>query len=323
MQLLVTGGLGFIGSNFIRYILRKYPNYHITNLDKITYSGNPDNLNDIEQTENYTFVKGDICDTRLVNSLVKNVDGIIHFAAETHVDRSIADSASFLTTNIIGTQVLLNAAVKQGGKRFHHISTDEVFGALGKAGKFSEDAPYNPLNPYSASKAAADHLVRAYFNTYKLPMTISNCSNNYGPYQHPEKIIPHFITTLLEGGKVPLYGTGTNVRDWIHVNDHCKAIDLIYHEGKLGETYCIGSDCEKNNLELTRKILKILNFGEDRISFVEDRKGHDYRYAIDFTKIKNNLNWTPQIGFEDGLKDTITWYKNNTSWWKPLKRGSQ
>ena len=319
MKLLVTGGCGFIGSNFIIYILKKYPNYSIINLDKLTYAGNLNNLKSVENNENYEFVYGDICNKELVNYLVKKVDAIVHFAAESHVDRSILSSEEFVKTNVLGTQILLDSALRNNKKRFHHISTDEVFGALGAVGKFNENTPYNPHSPYSASKASADHLVRAYYDTHKLPITISNCSNNYGPYQFPEKLIPLFITNLIEGKQLRVYGKGENVRDWVHVQDHNEAIDLILHKGKLGETYCLGGDAEVKNIEITKLILKEFGMGDEMIDYVEDRKGHDFRYAIDFTKIKNELGWEPKISFEEGLKKTVEWYKENEWWWKPLK----
>jgi len=319
MNILVTGGLGFIGSNFIRYMLNKY-DYRIINLDKITYCGNIENLRDFESNPNYEFVREDICDKKLVDQLVKKVDAIVHFAAETHVDRSIENSAEFVKTNVIGTQVLLDAALRNGGKRFHHISTDEVFGSLGETGQFNESTQYDPRSPYSASKAAADHLVRAYFHTHDLPVTISNCSNNYGPYQFPEKLIPLFVTNLIDRKKVPLYGKGLNIRDWLHVLDHCNAIDLILHKGKIGETYCVGGDCEKTNLEITKFLLAKFGSEDSMIEYVTDRKGHDFRYAIDSTKIKKELGWKPEFNFETGMTDTIKWYKNNESWWRKLKR---
>ncbi|RMF54313.1 dTDP-glucose 4,6-dehydratase, partial [Candidatus Woesearchaeota archaeon] len=284
-----------------------------------TYAGNIENLKQIENHPNYKFVQGDICDTKLVNQLVKRVDAVVHFAAESHVDRSILKSDVFIRTNVLGTHILLEAARINGNKRFHHISTDEVFGSLGKEGKFNEKTPYNPRSPYSASKAASDHLARAYFHTYNLPVTITNCSNNYGPYQFPEKLIPLFITNLLEGKKLPLYGDGLNVRDWLHVEDHCEAIDLVLHEGKLGETYCVGGNAEKTNLEITWLILSAFGKGEDFIQFVEDRKGHDRRYAIDSTKIQEELGWRPKHTFEQGMRETIQWYKDNQEWWKKLK----
>ncbi len=321
MRLLVTGGAGFIGSNFIRYMINKYPDYKITNLDALTYAGNLENLKDFEENSNYKFVKGDICDRDLVNDLVKDVDIIVHFAAESHVDRSILDSQAFVMTNVIGTQVLLEAARKKN-TRFHHVSTDEVFGSLGSGDPgFNENTPYDPRSPYSASKAASDHLVRAYYHTHNLPITISNCSNNYGPYQFPEKVIPLFITNLLENKKVPLYGDGLNIRDWIHVDDHNCGVDLIIHKGKIGETYCLGGNTELTNKDLTFKILESLGKGEEMVEYVEDRAGHDRRYAIDFSKIKNELGWEPEINFEDGLKKLVEWYKNNDEWVKNCKSG--
>lgn len=325
MKLLVTGGCGFIGANFIYYMLEKYPGYQIINLDKLTYAGNLGNLKQIEKSKSYKkrykFVKGDICDHKLVNRLVKQADAIVHFAAESHVDRSIENSGVFVKTNVLGTQVLLDAAYRNGNKRFHHVSTDEVFGELKEdESKFSEATPYTPRSPYSASKAAADHLVMAYFHTHNLPVTISNCTNNYGPYQFPEKIIPLFITNLLEGKKVPVYGRGQNIRDWLHVVDHCRGVDLILHYGKIGETYCLGGNNEIKNIDLAKTILDEMGFGDKMIEFVKDRKGHDYRYAMDFSKIKNELGWQPQYIFKKGLKETIKWYKDNKAWWKPLKK---
>ncbi|OGI25296.1 MAG: dTDP-glucose 4,6-dehydratase [Candidatus Moranbacteria bacterium RBG_13_45_13] len=322
MKLLVTGGAGFIGSNFVRYILKKYPDYEIINLDLLTYAGNLENLKDVEKNPNYRFVKGDIADKNLVNGLVKDVDIIVNFAAESHVDRSILDSAAFIHTNIIGTHTLLEAAKTNGGKRFQHVSTDEVFGHLGpKDPPFNEKTPYAPRSPYSASKAAADHLVMAYYYTHNLPVTISNCSNNYGPFQFPEKLHGLFITNLIEGKKVPVYGDGMQVRDWLFVEDHCEAIDKIIHEGKIGETYCIGGDCEKPNIEITKKILELLGKGEEMIEYVKDRPGHDRRYAIDFSKIKRELGWEPKTNFDEGMKKTVEWYKANEDWWREIKSG--
>jgi dTDP-glucose 4,6-dehydratase len=322
MRLLITGGAGFIGSNFIHHILKKYPDYKIVNLDVLTYAGNLENLQDIENDKNYKFVRADIADAKLVNKLVSDTDIIVNFAAETHVDRSIMDSLDFIRTNIIGAHVLLEAAKNNGGVRFHHVSTDEVYGSLGPNGTpFSESTPYDPRSPYSASKAASDHLVRAYFHTHGLPVTISNCSNNYGPYQFPEKLIPLFVTNLIENKKIPLYGDGMNIRDWLYVEDHCEAIDLIIHKGKIGDTYCIGGDSEITNKEITYKILKLMGKDESFIEFVKDRPGHDLRYAIDFSKIKNELGWEPKINFGKGLQMTIEWYKNNENWWKKIKSG--
>lgn len=324
MKILITGGAGFIGSNFIRYWMNKYPNDKIVNLDALTYAGNLENLKDIEKNKNYQFVKGDICDARLVNDLVKGVDLIVHFAAETHVDRSIMGSADFIKTNVEGTRVLLDAAKNNGGVRFHHISTDEVFGALKSDDpKFNEKTPYDPRSPYSASKAASDHLVRVYFHTHNLPITISNCSNNYGPYQFPEKLIPLFITNLIEGKKAPVYGKGENIRDWIYVDDHNAGVDAIIKNGKIGETYCLGGGNEMKNIEITKMILEIMGLGEEMIEFVADRKGHDFRYAIDYTKIEKELGWKPKMNFREGLVKTIEWYKNNEDWWKKIKSGER
>jgi dTDP-glucose 4,6-dehydratase len=326
MNLLVTGGAGFIGSNFILYWLKKYPQDKILNLDKLTYAGNLENLKTVENNLNYAFVKGDICDLSLVDSLIKkyNIDTIVHFAAESHVDRSILDPAPFIKTNIEGTYVLLEAALKNKIKRFHHISTDEVFGALplDSKEKFNEKTAYNPRSPYSASKAASDHLVRAYYVTYGLPITISNCSNNYGPYQFPEKLIPLAITNIIEGKKVPIYGDGLYVRDWLYVEDHCKALDLILHKGKVGETYFIGGLTKDiPNIEVVRKILKIMGKDESYIEYVKDRPGHDRRYAIDWSKINRKLGWKPEVDFDTGLKLTVDWYFKNKDWWKKIKSG--
>ena len=322
MKILITGGAGFIGSNFIHYILKKYPNYQIINLDLLTYAGNLENLKDIEKNPNYKFVQGDICDRKLVDSLMLEADIVVHFAAESHVDRSILDSHDFIQTNIIGTHALLESAKNNGLKRFHQISTDEVFGSLElNWPSFTEKTPYDPRSPYSASKASSDHLVRAYFHTYGLPITISNCSNNYGPYQFPEKFISLIITNLLENKKIPLYGDGLNVRDWLYVEDHCEAIDQIIHAGKIGETYCIGGQSEKTNLEIAQKILELMKKKNDQIEYVTDRPGHDKRYSVDFSKIKEKLEWQPQTSFEEGLQKTIEWYKSNESWWKNIKSG--
>jgi dTDP-glucose 4,6-dehydratase len=321
MKLLITGGCGFIGSNFIHYILNKYKDYQIINLDALTYAGNLENLKDIENDSRYKFVKGDIADKNIVDELMKDCDIVVHFAAESHVDRSILDSSAFIHTNIIGTHNLLECARKYN-RRFHHVSTDEVFGSLElNWPSFTEKTPYDPRSPYSASKAASDHLVRAYFHTYNLPITISNCSNNYGPYHFPEKFIPLAITNLLEGKKIPIYGTGENVRDWLYVKDHCEAIDVIIHNGKIGETYCIGGDSEKTNKEIALKILEIMGKTQEEIEYVTDRPGHDKRYSIDFSKIKEKLEWQPKIDFIDGIKKTIEWYQNNESWWKSIKSG--
>ena len=320
MKLLVTGGAGFIGSNFIHYWLKKYPDDKIDNLDVLTYAGNLENLTDLENNKNYKFVKGDICDEALVNDLVKGMDLIVNFAAETHVDRSIIDSHDFIKTNVEGTRVLLDAAKNNGGTRFHHISTDEVFGALGPGDpSFKENTPYDPRSPYSASKAAADHLARAYWHTHKLPITISNCTNNYGPYQFPEKIIPLFITNLLENKKIPVYGQGKNIRDWIHVDDHNRGVEMIIKKGRIGGTYCLGGGEEMSNMELTKKIIALMGKKEEVIEYVKDRPGHDFRYAMDFSKAKTELGWEPEIDFDQGLKQTVDWYRDNKNWWQKLK----
>jgi dTDP-glucose 4,6-dehydratase len=321
MKLFITGGAGFIGSNFIRHILNKYPDYEVVNFDKLTYAGNLENLADVENNTHYKFIKGDICDKAAVSEVIRDCDIIVNFSAESHVDRSILDSAEFIKTNILGTHTLLEAAKNNGLKRFHHISTDEVFGHLGPNDPpFNEKTPYAPRSPYSASKAAADHLVMAYFNTHNLPVTISNCSNNYGPYQFPEKLHGLFITNLLENKKVPVYGDGTQVRDWLYVADHCEAIDLIIHRGKIGEIYCVGGNCEKPNIEIAKKIIALLGKDESYIEYVADRRGHDRRYAIDASKIRA-LGWSPATGFEDGLTETVEWYKKNRPWWEKIKTG--
>ena len=326
MRLLVTGGAGFIGSNFILYWLKKYPKDFILNLDKLTYAGNLENLRSVEGSPNYKFVKGDICDGELVLDLLKEykIDTIVHFAAESHVDRSILEPAPFVKTNVEGTVILLESALKAKIKRFHHISTDEVFGQLplNSKEKFNENTCYNPRSPYSASKAASDHFVRAFYTTYGLPITISNCSNNFGPYQFPEKLIPLAITNILEGKKVPIYGDGLYVRDWLYVEDHCRAIDLILHKGKIGETYLIGGLTEDiPNIEVVRKILKIMGKGEEYIEFVKDRPGHDRRYAIDWSKINRELGWKPKYSFDEALKLTVDWYMKNEDWWRRVKSG--
>ncbi|MDZ7799139.1 MAG: dTDP-glucose 4,6-dehydratase [Patescibacteria group bacterium] len=326
MKILITGGAGFIGSNFIHYWLKKYPDDEIINLDKLTYCGNLANLKDIEKNKNYKFVKGDICDKKLVDELVKDIDTIIHFAAESHVDRSIQGYAhEFTQTNIIGTQVLLEAAVKHGGQRFHHISTDEVYGALplDTQEKFNEQTQFKPNSPYSASKAASDHLVRAYWKSFNLPVTITNTSNNYGPYQYPEKLLPVAITNLLKGKKVPIYGDGLYVRDWLYVIDHCRAIDLVLAKGKIGETYCIGGMTEDiSNLDLIRQILKVMNKKEkDSLEYIKDRPGHDRRYAVDWSKAKNQLGYEPKYSLKENLEKTINWYQNNQDWWQKILSG--
>jgi dTDP-glucose 4,6-dehydratase len=324
MKLLVTGGAGFIGSNFIHYWLKHHPQDKIINFDKLTYAGNLENLKSIEKNPHYSFVKGDICDPKAVNQAMKGVDIVIHFAAETHVDRSIMGPAVFVTTNVLGTQVLLDAAVKHKVKRFHHISTDEVFGSLplNIPEKFNEETPFQPNSPYSASKAGSDHLVRAYHQTYQLPVTISNCSNNYGPYQFPEKLIPLAITNLMENKKVPVYGDGLNVRDWLYVEDHCRAIDLVLTKGRIGETYCIGGMTEDiSNLDLVKTIIRLMGKDESLLEFVKDRPGHDRRYAIDWSKAKKELGYQPKYGFDIYLQQTIDWYQHNQDWWQRVKSG--
>lgn len=324
MRMLVTGGAGFIGSNFIQYWLDKYPQDEIINLDKLTYAGNLDNLKNIESNKNYTFVQGDICDVNLVDKILKDIDSIVHFAADSHVDRSISDPDPFIKTNIEGTYTLLKMALKNKIKRFHHISTDEVFGSLelGTNEKFNENTKYNPNSPYSASKAGSDHLVNAFFSTYNLPITISNCSNNFGPYQFPEKLIPLTITNLIQNKKVPIYGDGLYVRDWLYVKDHCSAIDLILNKGKIGETYLIGGMTEDiSNLDIVKKIIKLMDKNEDMIEHVDDRLGHDRRYGVDWSKINKDLGWKPSRNFEDNLEFTVNWYKQNETWWKRILSG--
>lgn len=319
MKILVTGGAGFIGSNFIRYWLKNNPEDKIINLDLLTYAGNLANLKDLDPSNNYSFVKGDICDFDLLDKIAPELDLIVNFAAESHVDRSIENSADFIKTNVEGTRILLEIA-KKYKLRFHHVSTDEVFGSLAKNDPaFNESTAYDPRSPYSASKAASDHLVRAYFHTYGLKITISNCSNNYGPYQYPEKLIPLFITNLIEGKKLPLYGDGQNVRDWIHVDDHNRGLELVIKKGRMGETYCLGGGKELMNIEITKNILLLKNLGEEMIECVNDRPGHDRRYAVDFSKAKKELGFEPRIDFIEGLTETINWYENNKSWWLELK----
>ena len=321
MKVLVTGGAGFIGSNFIHYWLKNHPEDFIVNFDKLTYAGNLNNLKDIKGLKNYEFVKGDIGNIRDVKKAVKDVDIIVNFAAESHVDKSILDPAPFIITNVVGTQILLDAAKDTNVKRFHHISTDEVYGALNlnSTARFDEETAYRPNSPYAASKAASDHLVRAYHKTYNLPITITNCSNNFGPYQYPEKLISLTVTNILQGKKVPVYGDGLYVRDWLYVEDHCRAIDLVLQKGKLGETYCIGAENDVENLEVIKKILTILGKSEDEIEYVKDRPGHDRRYAIDGTKIKKELNFKPKFDFDEALTKTVEWYKKNRKWWEILK----
>ncbi len=324
MKILVTGGAGFIGSNFIHYWVNKYPGDKIINLDKLTYAGNLENLKNVEGNKNYTFVHGDICNSQLVNSLTEKTDVIVHFAADTHVDRSILDPDPFIKTNIEGTYTLLKMALKNKIKRFHHISTDEVFGSLelDSKEKFNEKTKYNPNSPYSASKAGSDHLVNAFYSTYKLPITISNCSNNFGPYQFPEKLISLAITNLIENKNVPIYGDGLYVRDWLYVEDHCRAIDLILNKGKIGETYLVGGMTDDiSNLEIVKKIIKIMGKSENMIDYVKDRPGHDRKYSVDWSKINKELGWKPEADFEEELRKTIKWYEENKAWWKRIKSG--
>lgn len=319
MKLLVTGGAGFIGSCFIRYMINKYPDYKIINLDILGYAGNLENLKDIENNPNYMFVKGDICDKKLVNELMEQVDCCLNFAAETHVDRSITGPEIFIETNVRGTLTLLEAAKQFNIQRYLQVSTDEVYGTLGATGYFTETTPLAPNSPYSASKAGADMLVRSYFETYKTPVVTTRCSNNYGPYQYPEKLIPLFISNLLEDKQVPVYGDGMNIRDWLYVYDHCSAIDAVLHKGKLGDVYNIGGNNEKPNIEITKLLIKELGKDESMIKYVEDRLGHDRRYAIDSSKMKNELGWTPSVTFEEGIKITIDWYLNNRDWINNIK----
>jgi dTDP-glucose 4,6-dehydratase len=333
--ILITGGAGFIGSHVVRLFVNKYPQYKIVNLDKLTYAGNLANLKDIENQPNYEFVKGDIVDGNFILKLFeeKQFDGVIHLAAESHVDRSISNPTEFVYTNVIGTVNLLNAArhiwKETEGKRFYHISTDEVYGSLGDEGMFTEETRYDPHSPYSASKASSDHFVRAYHDTFKLPVVISNCSNNYGSFQFPEKLIPLFIHNIKNNKPLPVYGKGENVRDWLWVVDHSRAIDVIYHEGKLGETYNIGGFNEWKNIDLIRTMCRVMDKklnrqegeSEKLITFVKDRAGHDLRYAIDATKLKNELGWEPSLQFEEGIEKTIDWYLDNEEWLKNVTSG--
>ena len=331
MKLLITGGAGFIGSNFIHYILKKYPNYKVVNYDLLTYAGNLDSLRSVELNPNYRFIKGDIADRDRVNEAIKlfDITQIVNFAAESHVDRSIVGSDPFIHTNIVGTHVLLEAALKNGVKRFHHVSTDEVFGALSldSKSKFTEKTRYDPRSPYSASKAASDHLVRSYNITYGLPVTITNTSNNFGPYTNPEKFLPRAITNLIDGEKIPIYGDGKYVRDWLYVEDHCRAIDMILNKrsaGDRGETYLIGGQIDEiNNLEVAKRLLKSFGLSDSHLKFVKDRPGHDRRYAVDWSKAKKELNWKPKYNFDRWLEKTIEWYKNNQWWWRPLKEKAE
>lgn len=322
-RILVTGGAGFIGNCFIRHILKKHPDYKVFNLDALTYAGNIENLNDVKDNPNYnqryTFIHGNICDKKLVKELISQVDCVVNFAAESHVDRSITGPEIFIETNVQGTLNLLQASKEIGVKRFLQVSTDEVYGSLGATGYFYETTPIQPNSPYSASKASADLLVRAYYETYKLPVLTTRCSNNYGPYQYPEKLIPFFVSLLLKGDKVPVYGDGLNVRDWLYVYDHCEAIDVVLHKGKIGEVYNIGGHNEKTNMEITKLILDAMGKDERSIKYVEDRLGHDRRYAIDNTKIQTELGWEPSVTFEEGIKMTIDWYLENQEWMKSIE----
>lgn len=322
--LLVTGGCGFIGSNFVRWQLQNYPDVSIINVDKLTYAGNLENLADVESDARYVFAKGDICDRPFIEDLLKShaVDAVLNFAAESHVDRSILDSSPFVQTNIVGTQVLLDASRSAGVARYLQVSTDEVYGALGAEGYFMEETPLAPNSPYSSSKASADLLVRAAWHTHKYPVITTRCSNNYGPWQFPEKLIPLFISNLMNDEQVPVYGAGTNVRDWIHVLDHCRGIDAALRQGQPGEVYNFGGHSELQNIELTRRLLAALNKPESLIRYVEDRAGHDFRYAIDTAKAQRELGWAPQVTFEDGLRDTIAWYQSHTEWVARIRSGA-
>lgn len=322
---LITGGAGFIGSNFVRYWLEHHPEDAVINLDALTYAGSLTSLKDCEAKPAYEFVQGSINDRELVDQLVARSNVIVHFAAETHVDRSITQPEVFLQTNVMGTYELLRASLKHGIKRFHHISTDEVFGSLEleSEGKFTIESPYQPHSPYAASKAASDHLVRSFGDTYGLPYTLTNCSNNYGAFHFPEKMIPKAITDLIEGKKVTVYGDGLNVRDWLYVDDHCRAIELVLEQGDLGETFLVGGmNTDVNNLELVRLILRLMGKDESQMEFVTDRPGHDRRYSVDWSRINQRLGWQPSVSLEEGLAKTIDWYQHNQWWWKPLRERS-
>ncbi len=323
MRLLVAGGAGFIGSNFIRYILGLHPDWEVVNVDKLTYAGNLANLEDVEEDDRYRFIRADICEADRMGAVVEETapDAIVNFAAETHVDRSIDDPALFLRTNILGAQVLMEAARKHGVARFLQISTDEVYGSLGPEGKFTEDSPLRPNSPYAASKTGADLLVRAYFKTYGLPAIVTRCSNNYGPYQFPEKIIPFFVTLLKEDKPVPVYGDGMNVRDWIHVDDHSRAVEAVLLRGRPGEVYNVGGGNERTNIEITRLLLAAMGKPESLVKFVPDRPGHDRRYAIDDTKIRRELGVSPLVPFEEGIRSTVRWYLENEPWWRAVQSG--
>lgn len=322
MKVLVTGGAGFIGSNFLHYMLAKYPEYEFINVDNLTYAGNLENLQDVESCSNYQFVHGDITDRNLVNQLVsQGMDIIVNFAAESHVDRSITQPDLFVKTNVLGTQTLLDAAKQYQVQKYVQISTDEVYGSLGPTGLFTEETPLAPNSPYSASKAAADLLVRAYHETYGLAVNITRCSNNYGPFHFPEKLIPLMVIHALCGKELPVYGDGLNVRDWLHVKDHCAAIDLVIHRGRSGEVYNVGGNNEWTNIDIVKTILKQLGKSEDLIQFVKDRPGHDRRYAIDATKLRSQLGWEPTYTFESGIVETIEWYLSNQKWWERILNG--
>ena len=323
-RLLITGGCGFIGSNLVRHLLASDPEIHVTNLDALTYSGNLENLADLADSPRYRFVKGDICDRELVEGLLaeSQFDAVINLAAESHVDRSILDSGPFIRTNIVGTQTLLDASRKFSIARYVQVSTDEVYGSLGDSGSFTEETPLAPNSPYSASKTAADLLVRAYVHTFGFPGIITRCSNNYGPWQFPEKLIPLFVSNLMRDEPVPVYGQGLNVRDWIHVLDHCRGIEAAWRSGRTGEVYNFGGDCELTNIDLTRRLLAALGKTESLIRYVTDRPGHDQRYAIDFSKSRRELGWTPQIAFNDGLRDTVAWYQSHGDWIARIKSGA-
>lgn len=321
MNILVTGGTGFIGSNFIHYMLEKYSDDNLINLDLLTYAGNIHNLDDVKDNPHYHFVKGNIVNRELVTHLVHefNIDHIVNFAAESHVDRSILHPEVFVETNVQGTLALLDVAKREGVEKFLQVSTDEVYGTLGATGYFTEESPLQPNSPYSASKASADMMVRAYYETYGLNVNITRCSNNYGPYQFPEKLIPLMTSNGMEGKDLPIYGNGKNIRDWLYVSDHCQAIDLVLRDGKPGEIYNVGGHNERTNNEIVHLIVDNLGISEDHIKYVKDRLGHDKRYAIDPTKIETELGWKPEYTFDTGIVKTIDWYKNNEDWWQPLK----
>ncbi|MCP4634467.1 MAG: dTDP-glucose 4,6-dehydratase [candidate division Zixibacteria bacterium] len=319
MRLLVTGGAGFIGSNFIRYIFKEYPDYFVINYDKLTYAGNLENLSEVEQWENYQFVQADIADAEAVNRIMSSgIDVIINFAAESHVDRSLNDASPFITTNVLGTQVLLGTALEHKVERFIQISTDEVYGSLGPDGEFTEETPLSPNSPYSAAKASADMVALSYYKSFDLPVVITRCSNNYGPYQFPEKLIPLFILNAMSDKPLPVYGDGKYIRDWLHVEDHCRAIDIVMHNGKLGNVYNIGGNNERDNLWITEFILNNIKKPKSLITHVKDRPGHDRRYAVDASKIRNELGFKPSVELEEGLELTIRWYQNNENWWKKI-----